>query len=290
LFARPASVFSSNVALDQLASSTMQAAEGARANGASWAEVNEIYARGREKLIASADAMGLTREEAIKLADQILRTPDKTAQLKGNMEDLQQKLTDAKAKLARVPDSRKAQVRAEIAQLQAQLNEARRQLRSIDGTTVHTYVYTNHIVTSTGEAHRRDGKAGHYASGGLIGRYASGGPIPGFPGGGLLMGPGTPTSDSILLWGSTGEYMVRAASVAKYGLKFMDALNEGQLPAGRAAPRAGMPAAPVASTTAVSDRPAVTYNVYPRSSVINVEDLRLLQRQEEARQRVGRPR
>jgi hypothetical protein len=281
-----------NQALDQLAEATMKAAEGARANGASWETVNGIYTKGREKLIASADAMGLTRQQAIKLADQILKTPDKTAKLKGNMEDLQKKINAAKDKLARVPDSRKAQVRAEIAQLQAQLNEARRQLRSIDGTSVHTYVYTNHIVTgATGEARRRNGRTpGSYASGGLIGRYASGGPIPGFPDGGLLQGPGTPTSDSILLWGSTGEYMVRAAAVAKYGLKFMDAVNEGRLPAGRAAPRPGMPAAPVASTPAVSERQAVTYNVYPRASVIDVEDLRLLQRQEEARQRVGRPR
>ncbi|MYS48237.1 hypothetical protein GTY23_45120, partial [Streptomyces sp. SID5998] len=49
-------------------------------------------------------------------------------------------------------------------------------------------------------------------------------------------------------------------------------------------------AAPVAAApVAGSDRPSVTYNVYPRASVISVEDLRLLQRQEEARQRVGRP-
>jgi hypothetical protein len=34
----------------------------------------------------------------------------------------------------------------------------------------------------------------------------------------------------------------------------------------------------------------VTYNVFPRASVIDVRDLRLIQRQEEARQRVGRAR
>lgn len=38
-----------------------------------------------------------------------------------------------------------------------------------------------------------------------------------------------------------------------------------------------------------SSKPAVTYNVYPRASVIDARDLQLLQRQEEARQRVGRP-
>ncbi|WP_432124066.1 hypothetical protein [Streptomyces sp. C10-9-1] len=282
-----------NAALDQLASATIKAAEGARANGASWSETNKIYDRGRTKLIESAQQMGLTEKQAKSLADQILRTPDKTARLRGNMEDLQQKLDRARARLKSVPDSRKAKIRAEISQLEAAIREARIRMTTIDGKTAHTYIYTHHIVSgSTGEARRRDRPtAGHYATGGPIGRYATGGPIPGFPGGGLLTGPGTPTSDSILLWGSTGEYMVRAAAVAKYGLKFMDALNEGRLPAGRPAARPGMPAAaPVASTPTVSDRPQVTYNVYPRQSVISVEDLRLLQRQEEAQQRVGRPR
>ncbi|MYU23662.1 hypothetical protein GTY84_18005, partial [Streptomyces sp. SID8352] len=109
-------------------------------------------------------------------------------------------------------------------------------------------------------------------------------------GGGLLTGPGTSTSDSIPLWGSTGEYMVKAAAVGKYGLKFMDDVNSGRLPVARAA-RPGLPALPVRTAPAAgTDRPAVTYAIYPRASVIDVHDLRLIQRQEEARERVRRPR
>ncbi|MGW3166985.1 hypothetical protein ACWC9Q_29825 [Streptomyces sp. NPDC001142] len=107
--------------------------------------------------------------------------------------------------------------------------------------------------------------------------------------GGLLQGPGTSTSDSIPVWGSAGEYMVKAAAVARYGVKFMDDLNAGRLQVGRAA-RPGLPAVPVAASAATGDRPSVTYNLYPRQSVIDVQDLRLIQQQEEARQRVGRPR
>lgn len=59
--------------------------------------------------------------------------------------------------------------------------------------------------------------------------------------GGLLTGAGTPTSDSIPLWGSTGEFMMRATAVQKYGLRFMEALNSGRLPVGRAA-MPGLPA------------------------------------------------
>lgn len=280
-----------NAALDQLASSTLEAAESARANGESWETVNGIYDRGRQKLIESAQQMGLTRGEAQALADQILKTPDKTARLKGDMQDLQEKLDEAKSQLRRVPDSRKAQVRANIDQLERQLAAARRQLDGIDGKTSTTYVVTKYLVQgATGEVRNRERLTpGHYAQGGAIGRYASGGQVPGFPGGGLLMGPGTSMSDSIPVLASAGEYIVKAASVAKYGLKFMDALNAGNLPVGRSA-APGLAAAPVASaSTAGGDRQAVTYNVYPRASVIDVEDLRLLQRQEEARQRVGRP-
>lgn len=282
-------------ALNDLAAKTKDAALSARENGESWDYVNSIYERGRQQLIKNAMQMGLTRSEAKALADQILKTPDKTAKLRGDMEDLQRKINDAKAKLKSVPDSRKAKVRADIEQLERQLEAARRQLNGLDGKTATTYVVTQYIVQgATGEARNRSRlRPGHYAQGGPIGRYAQGGPVPGFPEGGLLVGPGTSTSDSIPILASTGEYIVKAAAVAKYGLKFMDALNEGRLPVGlpvgRAA-RPGLPAAPsAAAPVAGSDRPPVTYNIYPRKSIIDVEDLRLLQRQEEARQRVGRP-
>jgi len=53
----------------------------------------------------------------------------------------------------------------------------------------------------------------------------------GFATGGAIRGPGTGTSDSIPAWLSNGEYVIRAASVRKYGPGFLDALNAGRLPA-----------------------------------------------------------
>ena len=53
-------------------------------------------------------------------------------------------------------------------------------------------------------------------------------------GGGLLRGPGTGTSDSILLWGSDGEFMQRKAAVDYYGLDFMCRLNALEVPRGSA--------------------------------------------------------
>jgi trimeric autotransporter adhesin len=123
-------------ALSDLAAKTDEAAGSARESGASWSTVNGIYSRGREKLLASAQAMGLTKSQARALAAQILKTPDKTARLKGNLEDLQSKLGSAKRQLKSVPDSRRAKLLATISDLQAKVNAAKRSIAGVRGKTV----------------------------------------------------------------------------------------------------------------------------------------------------------
>lgn len=59
--------------------------------------------------------------------------------------------------------------------------------------------------------------------------------LPAKAAGGLLRGPGTGTSDSILARVSNGEYIVRAAAVRKLGLANLNAINQGRIPALRAA-------------------------------------------------------
>jgi TP901 family phage tail tape measure protein len=51
-------------------------------------------------------------------------------------------------------------------------------------------------------------------------------PRAGYSFGGAIRGPGSGTSDSIPAWLSNGEYVIRAAAVRKYGLGFMDKLND----------------------------------------------------------------
>jgi TP901 family phage tail tape measure protein len=48
--------------------------------------------------------------------------------------------------------------------------------------------------------------------------------------GGYISGPGTGTSDSIPAMLSDGEYVIKAASVNKFGKGFLDAINAGRLP------------------------------------------------------------
>jgi hypothetical protein len=219
-------------ALTDLAAKTDEATAKARESGASWSTVNGIYARGRERLIASADAMGLTRGQAKLLADQILRTPDKTARLRGNMEDLQGKLDAAKRQLRTVPDSRKAAVRAQISDLEAKIRIARAQLAAMDGKTATTYINT--IYSSANRTKIVNGVATR-AQGGIV-RRSAGGPV---------RGPGTETSDSILTALSNNEYVIQAKSVAKYGERFFDALNDGELNLGLLG--GGMPGAGAAA-------------------------------------------
>lgn len=49
--------------------------------------------------------------------------------------------------------------------------------------------------------------------------------------GGKVRGPGGPTDDKILAALSNGEYVIRASSVNKYGVPFLDMINQGMLPA-----------------------------------------------------------
>lgn len=51
----------------------------------------------------------------------------------------------------------------------------------------------------------------------------------GYAAGGILHGPGSGTSDSMLARVSNGEFVTRAASVAKYGPDLFHALNEGKI-------------------------------------------------------------
>lgn len=134
---------------------------------------------------------------------------DKTARIKGHIGDLQAKLADAKGRLSRVPDSRKAKVRADIAALNAAVAAAKRALASVNDRSVT--ITTNYVAAY----HSKGRPPGPYA-----GEYQ-------FADGGLIRGPGSGTSDDIPVWASNNEYMVKAASVSKYGTGLLDAINNG---------------------------------------------------------------
>lgn len=86
--------------------------------------------------------------------------------------------------------------------------------------------------------------------------FKKGGKIPAFAGGGKLSGPGTGTSDSMLVRASTGEYIVNAKATKEH-LALLEAINGGKLPAFATGGLLGGGIAPKApSLPSVSNLPA----------------------------------
>ncbi|MFJ6810660.1 hypothetical protein ACIQRK_32430 [Streptomyces anulatus] len=130
--------------------------------------------------------------------------------LKMNINNWTSQIDSAKAKLKSLPADKQAKVRAEISDLQRKVASARATLSGLQDKVVT--VTTRHVVVG-GQA-RTSGSHGSQL------KYAGGGPIE---------GPGTSTSDSVPIWASKGEFMVKARSVAKYGVSFLKAVNDGTL-------------------------------------------------------------
>ncbi|HET6636557.1 MAG TPA: hypothetical protein VFH77_16185, partial [Streptomyces sp.] len=153
-------------ALQDLATKTDSAAAAAHDADGNWNRAAQIYERGRTKLVHLADQMGLTKTQAQRLADQILKTPNKTAYLRGNLDDLKRKLAEAKKRLRNAPDSQTAHIKGEIGDLKRAIRAAKRDLRNIPDEHVNVYMQRRFY----GPSH-----PGVRASGGVIGGHAAGG-------------------------------------------------------------------------------------------------------------------
>jgi predicted nucleic acid-binding Zn-ribbon protein len=160
-----------NASLDAIAATTMKAVEAKYLETGSWEAALEVYKRGRGALDVAAAGMATNEKAAKALADQILKTPDKTAMLKGDLTDLQAKLADAKVRLSTVPDSRKAAVRAEISQLEAKIARAKAALASLHDKKVTLTMIERRIIETS---RRNVGPTGELAHGGIIGAQGGG--------------------------------------------------------------------------------------------------------------------
>ncbi|MFF9270423.1 hypothetical protein [Streptomyces rochei] len=275
----------------------------------------------RGEMLRLAQQTGMTDQEAQQYVNTLVGTPeDIRTQVILERQDALEGLYNVQAEIRRTPDSHTVTVdtlnSAAIAALEevglrtrrlpdgrtevftangqalGSIGSVDRALRNLDGDTASTSVI-NTIVTNY-VTNYLQGRSQHDivgATGGLFtgDRFKRG---RGYAGGGRVRGPGTPTSDDVFApWLAVNEYVIRASAVDEYGVELFDALNNKTMPKwiGQMAPAPGRPAAAMAPVASTAPGSSVTYNVYPRRSVIDVEDLRLLTRQEEARMRVGRP-
>lgn len=120
-------------------------------------------------------------------------------------------------RIIEIPD-KNVKVTADTSQARSALSFIERDLSKLDGRTARTYVTTVYD------------QQGHQTKGGL--QKAAGGPV---------YGPGTSTSDSIPAYLSNGEYVIKAAAVAKYGTAMFDRLNAMRFADGGSVSRSTMP-------------------------------------------------
>ncbi|MGH3097346.1 MAG: phage tail tape measure protein, partial [Streptosporangiales bacterium] len=161
--------------LDHIAQSTLDLVDSEKKNDASNKQLRKTMERGRKKLIQTAKQMGMTRDEAKKLADKILAVPDKL----------------------KVPTSAPGANKSKN-----EMDHLHDAMRRIDNRDVHVKVK---VRGADAVAHAVVKIKGH---GVATGRYATGGEI---------VGPGSATSDSVLIRASRGEHMLSAREVRGFG-------------------------------------------------------------------------
>ncbi|KAB2976046.1 hypothetical protein F8R89_31055 [Streptomyces sp. SS1-1] len=115
-------------ALSNLAQKTDEAAAANRESTGSWSGAIQIYERGRQQLVSTAQQMGLTKTEAEQLASQILKTPNKTAMLKADITDWKSKISEADKQLKSAKGEKKAKLTADVADWRLKVALAERQL------------------------------------------------------------------------------------------------------------------------------------------------------------------
>lgn len=193
-------------ALDQIASATNAYTESLSKSGKSAVAVVHANERGRAAFIATAVAMGKSKEEAKALANSLFRVPKSIkAQVAVPGAKLSKKQADdVNTAIKNIPKEKRAKLVA-IAQTGgiAAFNAA---LASVHDKTVTLTTINRQRQASGRGVTKGDGP-----------NRAAGGPI---------YGPGSATSDSIPAWLSNGEFVIKAATVSKIGVANLARLNE----------------------------------------------------------------
>lgn len=255
---------------------------------ASAQQMADSQARAVGEFIAAAEAAGLTREAAAKLAAQWGLIPESVAtQISAPGANLtQQEIEDVTRAAKLVPRSTEAKVSAPgarpskadvdafvwsmklvpglttaqiktIAELYG-VEQAKRAIDSVSGKTVTVAV--NYMARGDSNVYRT-------ATGAIM--RASGGPV---------YGAGTTTSDSIPAWLSNREFVHTAASHDYYGSALMWAINRKQIPkewfASLGFAGGGSPSAPAPVHYAPNYSPPATYQRMPAQAAPSVAQIR----------------
>lgn len=191
-------------ALEGIATKADDVATAMDSAGASTAKIRDKMVTARDEFVKNAEKMGLTRQAAERLADKYGLIPDRIAT------EVQVK-KDAEAK--------------------AKAEELRRLYGSVPG---HLYTYTS-LPTADAAISAAERVRGAIVSiprtwsTTVVIKDQNGNNVRvpvGVSTGGYIRGAGTGTSDSIPARLSNGEYVIRASSVSRAGVAFLDDLND----------------------------------------------------------------
>ncbi|MET7779562.1 hypothetical protein ABZU94_29700 [Streptomyces mirabilis] len=178
----------------------------------------------------------LEREEAIaglkSVQSEIQKTPGaKTVKVDTLNGAAIKALESVGLKTRQLPDG-KTEVYTANGKALGNISAVSRALSNLNGKTATTWTIHN-IKTNYVNSLSQPGQSVHDAVGATGGLYTGGAFAARYGDGGLVRGPGTGTSDSVRApWLSAGEFVIKAKSVARYGLDFLRALNTGRLAAG----------------------------------------------------------
>lgn len=198
-----------SAAFDAVAKSGLASAEAMAKNGATGPEVQASLSGTYNSLVAAAGQFGITGDAAKEMARKALGIPA-NVNIDTWLRDHASAAIDAVVGKAKAADGTSVTITT-----YADIVERRLKLPDLNGD-------------ASGSGRPGVATGGFYNAGHVSMRaYADGGHVGGFASAGYIQGPGTGTSDSILARLSNGEFVIRAASVQKYGLGFMDSLNKG---------------------------------------------------------------
>lgn len=187
-------------------------------NGESVKDVNKELDSARQNLIDTAKGMGASQKAAEDMAGRYVLTRDQVDALKTSLDKIpKEKVTELKVK--------DDQAKRHLAELQTIMSGDWLKDKTVRITTIYEELGSTAARTA---AYSRDPRRGSV--------------IEGYADGGHILGPGTGTSDSIPAWLSNGEYVIKAAAVAKYGAAFFHQLNTMRFADGGYVSRGGLPA------------------------------------------------
>lgn len=221
-------------ALRQIAQDGIAATAAIAENGGTQEDAAAKMQSTRDAYIQAAQSFGLTKDQAAAMADQLRLIPDnvstlfeqqgadnvsgkakqikndvdripvsKETKLRGDLSDARAKIAEMKARLNDIPPNKQTALRAEISDAEAKINRIKAALAGVQSKTVR--ITTEEV------------RVGNSMTGTVATKAT----------GGYIAGPGTGTSDDIPAMLSNGEYVIRAASVQRYGRNTFDRMNAG---------------------------------------------------------------